>query len=308
MIRLLRRHLPQPVKDALRPVYQGGLRATAAGTRAVFSGLKALLGAERFLELLQFVRAGMDTTITNGGIRFDASHEIPLYRALTLFTKEPDTIAWIDDFVAEGDVFYDVGANVGVFTLYSALTKKAQVVAFEPSSENYAILNRNIHLNGVSERVLALNLAMHDHTMLSVLNLSAFMPGKAGHGFHLETAGSHFEDFKPEFRQAVLGFRMDEFVRTFDVPFPNHVKIDVDGNDPNVLDGMSGLMADPRLKSVAIELNPSSRKADRDVKDKMLAAGFELIDAPRYRNEANIGEGLAHNHFYVRRAAGAAAA
>lgn len=301
MIRMLRRILPQSVKNAIRPLYQGSLRGLALAMRGIFCALKAILGGERFLQLLHFVRAGVDSTIRNGGIRFDASHEIPLYRALTLFSKEPDTIAWIDDYVQAEDVFYDVGANIGVFTLYCSLTRKARVVAFEPSSENYAILNRNIHMNGVSDRVLALNLAMHDKTTLSVLNLSAFMPGKAGHGFDIQTAGSHFEDFKPEFRQAVLGYRLDEFVTLFDVPFPNHVKIDVDGNDPNVLDGMSGFLADPRLKTIAIELNPDSREADRQVRGKLEAAGFMLLEDERYRNKANIGEGLAHNFFYVRR-------
>lgn len=288
------------LKNILRPPYRAALWTAARAAHGLVWSLRALLGPARFLKVLHFIRREMDTTIEVGGLRFDASHEIPLYRALTLFTKEPDTIAWIDDFVAEGDSFYDVGANIGVFTLYAATRKKAAVVAFEPSSENYAILSRNIHMNGLADRVVALNLALHDRTTLSRLNLSAFMPGKAGHGFSIAVAGSDYSAFTPDFRQGVIGYRLDEFIRTFDVPFPNHVKIDVDGNDPVVLEGMRGLLDDPRLKSVAIELNPDFREADRQVADVLLAHGFEKLSAERYKNLANIRDGLAHNYFFVR--------
>ncbi|MBM3580479.1 MAG: FkbM family methyltransferase [Alphaproteobacteria bacterium] len=288
------------VKNILRPPYRAALWLAARLAHGLAWLLHALLGPTRFLKLVHFVRREMDTTIEVGGLRFDASHEIPLYRALTLFTKEPDTIAWIDDCVSEGDSFYDVGANIGVFTLYAATRKKAAVVAFEPSSENYAILNRNIYMNGLADRVIALNLALHDRTALSMLNLSAFMPGKAGHGFSIAVAGSDYSAFIPDFRQSVIGYRLDDFVHTFDVPFPNHVKIDVDGNDPVVLEGMRGLLDDPRLKSVAIELNPDFREADRQVADLLLAHGFEKLDGERYRNLANIRDGLAHNYFFVR--------
>jgi FkbM family methyltransferase len=288
------------IKNILRPPYRATLRAAARLTHGLVWSLRTLLGPARFLKLLHFVRREMDITIEVGGLRFDASHYIPFFRAQTLFSKEPDTIAWIDDCVAEGDSFYDVGANIGVFTLYAATRKQAAVVAFEPSSENYAILNRNIYMNGLADRVIALNLALHDRTTLSMLNLSAFMPGKAGHGFSIAVAGSDYSAFTPDFRQGVIGYRLDDFVHTFDVPFPNHVKIDVDGNDPVVLEGMRGLLDDPRLKSVAIELNPDFREADRQVADLLSAHGFEKLGTERYKNLANIRDGLAHNYFFVR--------
>lgn len=295
--------LPKIAKDVLRPIYYGSIRFAATSVRMLFTGIRAVMGPKYFLKAAHFVRAGIDTSIKVEGIRFDGGNQIPMYRATTLLTKEPDTIAWINDVVAEGDVFYDVGANIGVFTLYTAIAKKAQVVAFEPSAENYAILNRNIHMNGISDRVLALNLAMHNKTMVSVLNLSALMPGKAGHGFEISVAGSHFKAYEPEFRQAVLGFRIDDFIRMFDVPFPNHVKIDVDGNDPLVLEGLGELIFDPRLKSIAIEVNPASRPADRAIADKLIAAGYDMLAGDRFLNQVQISHGMAYNYFFVRKAA-----
>ena len=51
-------------------------------------------------------------------------------RAATMLTKQPATIEWIDRF-QPGSVFWDIGANVGVYTLYAALRGDTRVVAFE---------------------------------------------------------------------------------------------------------------------------------------------------------------------------------
>ncbi len=250
-----------------------------------------VLGGKRFLALVHVLGEEADTTITNAGLRFDAGHAIPHHRAVTLLTKEPDTLAWIDDLFEPRDVFYDVGANVGVFSLYAARTKDAVVMAFEPAAENYRILNRNIALNGLSDRITALNIALHDKTTLSHLALSAPLPGKAGHTFDSGGLG---------ITQAVLGFRLDDFVRQFDVPVPNHVKIDVDGNDLLVLDGMATLLSDHRLKSVAIEINPAW--GDDAVPPALAAAGFSALTGDRYVNRAYMAGNFARNRFFARAA------
>jgi hypothetical protein len=74
-----------------------------------------------------------------------------LWRVESLFSKEPDTIEWIGGF-AEGDTLLDIGANVGMYSIFAARTRGARVFAFEPESQNYAILNRNIHLTGFEAR------------------------------------------------------------------------------------------------------------------------------------------------------------
>ena len=61
----------------------------------------------------------------------------------TLFSKEPITLAWIDTF-KDGETLYDIGANVGMYTIYAAVMRKANVYAFEPEALNYAELNKNI--------------------------------------------------------------------------------------------------------------------------------------------------------------------
>ena len=74
------------------------------------------------------------------GLVFDTPSPLAQWRGRTHLTKEPETIAWIDGF-NEGDVFYDIGANIGVYSLYAAFKKKTQVFAFEPSPFNFATLS-----------------------------------------------------------------------------------------------------------------------------------------------------------------------
>jgi precorrin-6B methylase 2 len=60
-------------------------------------------------------------------------------RVQSLFTKEPITLAWIDSF-KEGETLFDIGANLGMYTVYAAVMRNANVYAFEPEALNYAEL------------------------------------------------------------------------------------------------------------------------------------------------------------------------
>src|SRR5690348_12226910 len=76
--------------------------------------------------------------------------------------KEPWTVQWLEREVTPGDVLYDVGANVGTFSLVAAVARGASVVAFEPGYANYARLCENLALNSCSDRVLTVPLALSD--------------------------------------------------------------------------------------------------------------------------------------------------
>lgn len=294
----LRRILPKPVKDLLRPVYYFAGDAVRFVVRVFFGGLAAVMGRKRFLSLLHFLAGEIDTTLEVGGVKFNAAQPIPFSRAVRFLTKEPETIAWIDDFMSEGEVFYDVGANIGVFSLYAATRKAATVIAFEPLAVNYGVLNENINLNGLSGRITALNLALHDKTMLSHLNVQELKSGKAGNTFE-KPIGSRSLPFEPAFIQGMIGMRMDDFIETYGAPFPNHVKIDVDANEPQIIAGMERVLVDPRLKSIAIELNTEWPEHAALV-ERISAYGFRMIEDGRYRKHTYGAKGVIFNHFFVR--------
>ena len=86
--------------------------------------------------------------IENAGIKFYADSELEKWRAETLQKKEPETIAWLNYYANVGSVFYDIGANVGSYSMYAAsLNSKLNIYAFEPVQENFCALLNNIKLS-----------------------------------------------------------------------------------------------------------------------------------------------------------------
>ena len=73
------------------------------------------------------------------------------FRVNTFFTKEPDTLNWIDSF-KKNSVFWDVGSNIGLYSCYAA-KKNCNVFAFEPSYFNLPILSQNINYNRIQNKV-----------------------------------------------------------------------------------------------------------------------------------------------------------
>ena len=220
-------------------------------------------------------------TFNNSGIIFDATFKTSTSRGIRLLTKEPDTINWLDDYLAIKDTFYDVGANIGVYSLYAAKKGNA-VIAIEPESSNYALLNKNIYLNSFEQKIFALNLALYDREVLSTLNMNNYQPGKSGHSFHDE-ADLDLNPGKPRFRQAVIGMPLETLVYRYNLAFPNLIKIDVDGNEHKILNGMLKILKDKRLKSIAIEID-SKISAHQKICDLLQTFGFEQLTNTRYIN------------------------
>jgi len=193
--------------------------------------------------------------VPGGSIRFFAPTPLLQWRAASVLSKEPDTIRWIDTF-APGDIFWDIGANVGVFSLYAATRRPVTVLSFEPSAANFYVLTRNIQINGLCDRVTAYAVALSASTQLASLNLASPSLGMSLSQFG--KPGEHSPWTGVEEKAAnhgAVGFSIDDFVERFNPPFPTHVKIDVDGLELPILEGARGLLRDTRLKSLLVELN-----------------------------------------------------
>ena len=100
------------------------------------------------LTLEQYEKLSPSAEVEHGGVkmRFATPSAVALWRVQSIHSKEPWTLEWIARF-APGDIMLDCGANVGMYTIWAAATRKVQVYAFEPESQNYALLNRNIQNN-----------------------------------------------------------------------------------------------------------------------------------------------------------------
>jgi FkbM family methyltransferase len=183
-------------------------------------------------------------------ILYATPNDVTSARVKTIFTKEPITIEWLNS-MKPGEIMIDIGANVGMYTIFAAVTKRVRVFAFEPESQNYAILNQNIKLNNVNKYVTAYPLAMSNTRGFSKLNLSQFIAGGSCHTVGQET-DHNLNPSKTAYKQGAYTITLNDILE-LGVPAPHHIKLDVDGIEHLIIQG--GDLILPNVQSLLIETN-----------------------------------------------------
>ena len=209
-------------------------------------------------------------------------------RARESYHREEVTMYWLREVIAESDVVYDIGANVGAYSLYAGrkvALGKGRVYAFEPGFPNFSPLCRNIEINGLNETVIPYAVAVGSNNQEGKFYLRSTIRGDALHGLSEPT--SEGREFLSKFLQGTYIVSLDNFVRDPGVKFPNHIKIDVDGSESQIIKGMQDVMADSRLKSIMIEIN--SDVNGQTIEDRILSSGFSesMVEQWKGRNTFN---------------------
>lgn len=229
-------------------------------------------------------------------IYYDCPNAATSWRAQTLFTKEPDTIEWINGF-KPGETLMDIGANVGMYTIYAAGICGIEVVAFEPEAGNFALLLSNIRLNRLDDLVTAYPVSMTDKSGFDTFYLSTLGVGGAGHTFG-EPLDQHLQPRNSSGKQGMYATSVDDFSLA-EKCYPDHIKIDVDALEHRIIEGAGWLLRQTnRPKSVLCELNTNVPE-HMDVVVRMKDMGFKCTVAPgaiRTKGGA-IGVG---NHIFTR--------
>src|SRR5688500_9524255 len=207
----------------------------------------------------------------HGPLSFVALGKGPAGRAGPLFTKQPETIAWIDSF-RPGSVFWDVGANVGVYTLYAARRGDTRVVAFEPAAVNYFVLSANCEINAFDDRVTCLLMGLGQGKSIAQLEVSQF---DAGLSFSFKGKRGR----PPSGRQAALIMSMDRLVDELGLACPNYIKIDVPGLTDEIVAGGMQLLRNPEVRELHIECGLES-KGGRRIVEMLSSLGFAPVGAP----------------------------
>jgi hypothetical protein len=193
--------------------------------------------------------------IETAGIKFVVDNEIERYRAETLLTKEPGTIQWLDRLGA-GDVLYDVGANIGCYTLYAA-KRGATVYAFEPHVGNAWKLMQNVAANGLGGKIEVYNIGLGqrrgEYQSFNYFSVSSGSSGsQMGHTF-----GEDGRLFVPVCAEMKWTAQLDTFLAFR----PTALKIDVDGNEYKILQGAENLLRfGSALKTVQVEIHPGEEQ------------------------------------------------
>jgi FkbM family methyltransferase len=234
-------------------------------------------------------------------IVFHTPNFLTRFRAQTLFSKEPETIEWIDGFAADG-VLWDIGANVGSYSLYAALRHPAlKIFAFEPSIENTYLLNRNIAENSLEGRITAFPFPLSEKSGPDMFRHTKVQLGGAVNSFGVDYS---FDGKKADFQVAykVYGFCADDLESLFQVPQPNYLKIDVDGIEHLIARGARRVLSNTALKSVLIELNFDFPEQRAEIMQIFEECGLQL---ETYKHaDAFYGDGKfskIYNHIFIRR-------
>lgn len=189
-------------------------------------------------------------------------------RALNLLTKERDTIKWIDSF-KKGERFLDIGAHMGVYSLYAARKKKVKVVSVEPALLNISILMKNIILNEQSKNIICTCLGVSNKNEYSDFfipvenskqNLRSLVSGMAKKPINFRTNKPINQFVNHKVNLVTIDYLQKKF-KNFD-----HIKIDIDGDELNVLHGSKSTLKNKNLKTVLIELNVYSKDYQKILK------------------------------------------
>jgi FkbM family methyltransferase len=191
------------------------------------------------------------------------------------------------DELEKDDVFYDIGANTGLYTLFaSKRCTEGTVIAFEPYPPNVAMLKRDISRNGV-ENVDVYELALSDSEGM----MSFSQPEQPDVGY-----GSASVEADPsESMSEIPTTTGDDLISKGKIPAPNVVKIDVEGAESLVMEGMEEALSSPACRLVYCEVHlpgvghrPPSEAfgATRDdIQDLLEELGFTIQDEQSRDNE-----------------------
>lgn len=231
-------------------------------------------------------------------IRFSTPNQHTKWRVDSLLYKEPATIAWLGEFDSS-DVFIDVGANVGMYTILAAAAHGCRVFSFEPESQNFALLNRNIFSNNLAGLVKAFALGLSDVDGLSTLHVTKLSWGGSCHS--LGASVDHTLAKRTSgFAQGCVAARLDSLIQQGSITQPTRLKIDVDGFEHKVIAGAMVALNDTRLKSVLIEINKNIPEHRRLV-EQMGELGFRFDPEQVRRVERDEGAFIGCAEYVFRR-------
>tara|TARA_B110000971_G_scaffold120591_1_gene123469 strand:+ start:108 stop:965 length:858 start_codon:yes stop_codon:yes gene_type:complete len=239
-----------------------------------------LINKSFLLIFKEFIEDDLYTSkkILNKRIKFFIPTLITKWRVDSFFIKEPETLQWIDSFINKKKiVFWDIGANIGLYSIYAALKHRdIKIYAIEPSTSNLRVLSRNISINDFEKKILITQLALSEkRTSHNLMTESTFIEGGALNAFSEST---NFEGKKiiKENKYQILGTNTDMLTKTFGIEMPNYIKIDVDGLEHLILKGSKQILKS-KLKSILVEINENYTEQYKSVLKVMRLNNFKLI-------------------------------
>jgi FkbM family methyltransferase len=203
----------------------------------------------------------------------------------SLYILSPDFEPWMNNYLSKFEgVVIDVGAHIGKYTIWLAKKTKGKVVALEPNPLVYKVLLKNIKLNNL-KNVIALNVGAWSSEKSFMLNVSRF----AGHSSifknHIENEIIHVREIKVK--------TIDDIIDNYNIRKVDFIKIDVEGSEIEVLNGMMRVLKEHKPKLVVEVMKWNTEQFKKILND--LEYSLELV--PESGNYYVCIPSMSKNHY-----------
>jgi FkbM family methyltransferase len=200
-------------------------------------------------------------------IKLHVTSEVERRLRVNSCQKEKETVAWIESLPT--GVLFDIGANVGAYSFVAAVNGH-MVLAFEPPGPTFDRLEQNITLNN-TVHVMAYPVLLGDENAMVPFSYSSLDPGAALHS--LGAGGEHVSKIQMQ--------RLDDYAWDNNLPYPDYMKLDVDGMELRVLVGAEKCLGHAR--SIQVEIDDGLASSQR-VQPFLEHHGFTVTDWTRHGN------------------------
>ena len=200
---------------------------------------------------------------------FISRNYVTKFRYETFFFKEPETLAWIDK-MEEGSVYWDIGANIGLYTIYFlAKNKKGKAVAFEPHPSNLLGLIENLKSNKMlNEKITIIPNPVYSENSLLEFSVNSIEIGDSNHTVSKVAGNDSFR---------VPTTTIDQLVDD-NIAIPNYIKIDVDGNEIQIIKAASSILKNKELRSILIEIDINNDEEREFIVGTLKINGFSRYE------------------------------
>ena len=195
------------------------------------------------------------------------------WRVDTFLKKEPETIDWINNFKLKKFNFWDIGSNIGQYSIYCSIIHPDSIItSFEPSTNNLRILTRNISINRLEKKINIFPIALtNERNIFLELAESSLEEGSAHNNY-----GVNDNKQIKKIAYKTYGTSIDAILEEKILPIPNYIKIDVDGIENKILEGGRKFLAKKEILEVSIEINENDKIKFNEIINFFKNANFEI--------------------------------
>lgn len=237
-------------------------------------------------------------------VKFFIPNRITEWRIETFFTKEPETLDWINNFEQkENLIFWDIGANIGLYSIYNSIKNKDSItISFEPSSSNLRILSRNISINKLENNIKIFPMPLTNKiNQFQMMNEADFLEGASLNSFG-EKFNFEGKNFNSKMNYQIFGTTINYLLENKILEIPDYIKIDVDGIEHLILEGGDKFLKEKKIKSLLIEINEDFEDQYKNVLKIMNDYDFKILHKKHNENliDKNSRYASVFNYIFIR--------